>query len=111
MRLPDPMLSKLSQNPTATFRHLVEDILEAHQKAPKNTQQALVAARDLMSQGNVKIARRRVTPVDKEKGIGRWKRITSELGSRGLPVLGSQSGRRAGRTGSPWVKPKRMNVQ
>lgn len=38
---------------------------------------------------NVKIYPRRVTPVDKEKMVGRWKLIQKELQERGLPVVGT----------------------
>ncbi|KAK8169649.1 hypothetical protein IWX90DRAFT_485573 [Phyllosticta citrichinensis] len=37
---------------------------------------------------NVKIVDRRVTPIDKEKEVGRWKLIEDELLERGLPVTG-----------------------
>lgn len=37
---------------------------------------------------NIKIHSRRVTPIDKEKAVGRWKVIEQELISRGLPVTG-----------------------
>ncbi|KAK7554714.1 hypothetical protein BKA81DRAFT_420574 [Phyllosticta paracitricarpa] len=37
---------------------------------------------------NVKILDRRVTPIDKEKEVGRWKVIEDELLERGLPVTG-----------------------
>ena len=43
---------------------------------------------------NVKVYGRRVTPIDKEMFVGRWKVIESELKKRGLPVTGhSQYGR------------------
>ncbi|KAK1782403.1 ribosomal subunit 39S-domain-containing protein [Copromyces sp. CBS 386.78] len=38
---------------------------------------------------NVKVYPRRVTPVDKEKMVGRWKVIQKELQKRELPVLGT----------------------
>ncbi|KAI9651868.1 MAG: hypothetical protein M1831_007533 [Alyxoria varia] len=37
---------------------------------------------------NVTFSGRRITPVDKEKQVGRWKVIEDELESRNLPVLG-----------------------
>ncbi|GAB7339159.1 hypothetical protein MBLNU457_5824t1 [Dothideomycetes sp. NU457] len=37
---------------------------------------------------NVALIQRRVTPIDKEKTIGRWKLIEEELTERGLPVTG-----------------------
>jgi hypothetical protein len=38
---------------------------------------------------NVKIYNRRVTPIDQEKSVGRWKVIEAELEKRGLPVIGN----------------------
>ncbi|KAK4643215.1 hypothetical protein QC761_403570 [Podospora bellae-mahoneyi] len=38
---------------------------------------------------NVKMFARRVTPIDKEKMVGRWKVIREELERRGLPVIGT----------------------
>lgn len=38
---------------------------------------------------NVKVFPRRVTPIDKEKMMGRWKVIREELERRGLPVIGT----------------------
>ncbi|KAK3332297.1 ribosomal subunit 39S-domain-containing protein [Cercophora scortea] len=38
---------------------------------------------------NVRVYPRRVTPVDKEKMVGRWKIITRELEKRDLPVIGT----------------------
>ncbi|KAK4187412.1 hypothetical protein QBC35DRAFT_410530 [Podospora australis] len=38
---------------------------------------------------NVRVFPRRVTPIDKEKMVGRWKLIQQELEDRGLPVTGT----------------------
>ncbi|CCC09712.1 hypothetical protein SMACR_03272 [Sordaria macrospora] len=38
---------------------------------------------------NVKVYPRRITPVDKEKMVGRWKVIEKELQKREIPVLGT----------------------
>lgn len=38
---------------------------------------------------NVRVFPRRVTPIDKEKMVGRWKLIKQELEDRGLPVTGT----------------------
>ncbi|KAK0744268.1 hypothetical protein B0T21DRAFT_447536 [Apiosordaria backusii] len=38
---------------------------------------------------NVRVFPRRVTPIDKEKMVGRWKVIREELERRGLPVIGT----------------------
>ena len=37
---------------------------------------------------NVKVYDRRITPIDKEKMVGRWKVIERELIERDLPVTG-----------------------
>jgi len=39
---------------------------------------------------NIKVYQRRVTPVDKEKALGRWKIIEKELFDRGLPATTSK---------------------
>jgi hypothetical protein len=49
---------------------------------------ALAEREDLVTLPNVKIFNRRITPIDKEKNVGRWKIIEKELLSRGLPVTG-----------------------
>jgi hypothetical protein len=38
---------------------------------------------------NIKIHARRITPIDKEQAVGRWKLIAGELEQRGLPVTGT----------------------
>lgn len=38
---------------------------------------------------NVRVFPRRVTPIDKEQMVGRWKIIVRELKERGLPVTGT----------------------
>ncbi|KFY07391.1 hypothetical protein V492_07171 [Pseudogymnoascus sp. VKM F-4246] len=55
---------------------------------PKKVIEALAQRDALFDLPNVKIHSRRVTPVDKEKSVGRWKVIEKELEARGLPVLG-----------------------
>lgn len=42
----------------------------------------------LVGLANVVVSGRRVSPVDKEKPVGRWKLIEAELNSRRLPVVG-----------------------
>lgn len=58
---------------------------------PKKLADHLLVKQDLVNLPNVHIMSRRETPVDKDKGVGRWKIIESELKSKGLPVL-SKSG-------------------
>jgi hypothetical protein len=43
---------------------------------------------DLLELSNVKVYNRRVTPIDKETWVGRWKVIEEELKKRNLPVTG-----------------------
>lgn len=42
----------------------------------------------LVGMANVVVSGRRVTPIDKEKVVGRWKVIEAELEKRRLPVTG-----------------------
>lgn len=44
---------------------------------------------ELLGLPNVKVYSRRVTPIDKEVWVGRWKVIEAELIKRGLPVTGT----------------------
>lgn len=39
---------------------------------------------------NVKISSRRITPIDKEKQVGRWKVIEQKLLDKNLPVVGHE---------------------
>ncbi|KAK0616763.1 hypothetical protein B0T14DRAFT_546876 [Immersiella caudata] len=50
---------------------------------------------DLLELPNVHVYPRRLTPVDKENMVGRWKLIETELQKRGLPVLGTGGHRKA----------------
>jgi Ribosomal subunit 39S len=49
---------------------------------------ALAQRSDLVNLPNVKIFNRRITPIDREKMVGRWKIIEKELNRRELPVTG-----------------------
>lgn len=44
---------------------------------------------ELVGLPNVTVYNRRVTPIDKEKMVGRWKLIVNELEKRELPIVGS----------------------
>lgn len=44
---------------------------------------------ELTTLSNVNVYPRRVTPVDKEKMVGRWKVIVDELKKRDLPIIGT----------------------
>jgi len=76
--------AQLSSSKTAhgILSHLV--------KPPKARKlvEALSQKEDLMTLPNVSVFAKRVTPIDKQKTIGRWKLIEKELEERGLPVTG-----------------------
>ncbi|KAF2234358.1 hypothetical protein EV356DRAFT_501908 [Viridothelium virens] len=55
---------------------------------PKKLYKALQDNDSLSNLTNVKVHDRRVTPIDKETGVGRWKVIEQELLYRDLPVTG-----------------------
>lgn len=56
---------------------------------PKKLAEQIEQSSILPELPNVKVYPRRVTPVDKEKMVGRWKVIQKELQKRDLPVLGT----------------------
>lgn len=56
---------------------------------PKKLAEFLMVNHKLIDLPNVQIMDRRYTPIDREKEIGRWKVIESELQKRGLPVTGT----------------------
>lgn len=68
----------------------VADILGHLATPPKARKliEALAQKGSLFELPNVRISGRRVTPIDKEKELGRWKVIEEELKNRGLPVTG-----------------------
>jgi hypothetical protein len=55
---------------------------------PSKLIDALTQKQDLMNLPNVTIFSRRVTAIDKERTVGRWKIIEEELKKRGLPMKG-----------------------
>ncbi|KAE8453782.1 hypothetical protein EG329_009294 [Mollisiaceae sp. DMI_Dod_QoI] len=57
-------------------------------KPPKPRKLAEALQPQLLSLQNVKFSGTRVTPIDKEKQVGRWKLVEQELRHRGLPVTG-----------------------
>ncbi|ETN47004.1 uncharacterized protein HMPREF1541_01194 [Cyphellophora europaea CBS 101466] len=88
LRLSDPTLNQLAQIPNATFRDLVEIIMELQKPKPQKTHENLMANEELIAQPNVRISERKISPIDREREIGRWKVIEKELMERGLPVVG-----------------------
>ncbi len=71
--------------------HDVQGLLAVLVAPPKPKQLAEVLRNkgDLAPLPNVKVYNRRVTPIDKEKMVGRWKVIVGELKKRDLPVTGT----------------------
>jgi len=61
----------------------------------------------LASLPNVQVSSRRITPIDKDKMVGRWKVIVKELRDRGLPVTGT--GRFSKSVESLWMQPREMS--
>jgi hypothetical protein len=86
MRLTGVRLSDSDINSART----VSDILAhlATPPKPRKVIEALAQKQALFELPNVKVYGRRVTPIDKEKSVGRWKVIEKELQARGLPVTG-----------------------
>jgi hypothetical protein len=69
-----------------TIRSLLTHITQ--KPKPATVFDALAERSDLVNLPNVMIYNRRITPIDKEKMVGRWKVIEKELNSRGLPITG-----------------------
>ncbi|KAK2022329.1 hypothetical protein LX32DRAFT_630096 [Colletotrichum zoysiae] len=70
----------------------VADLIGVIAKPPKPTKLAdeVRERGELLELPNVRVHDRRVTPIDKETAVGRWKVITEELEKRGLPVTGHE---------------------
>ncbi|KUJ20361.1 uncharacterized protein LY89DRAFT_578754 [Mollisia scopiformis] len=81
IRIPDSAIQP-SKTAGAFLSHLIAP------PKPRKLAQALQDQRPLTSLQNVNISATRVTPIDKEKQVGRWKLIEQELTNRGLPVTG-----------------------
>jgi hypothetical protein len=86
MQLTGIRISDSAIDSARTVRSLLTHIT----KKPKPTKlfDALAERQDLVKLPNVTIYNRRITPIDKEKMVGRWKIIEKELNSRGLPLTG-----------------------
>lgn len=56
---------------------------------PKKVAEVIEKKGELQKLPNVKVYTRRVTPIDKEKMVGRWKVLVRELEKRELPVVGT----------------------
>ncbi|GKT65550.1 hypothetical protein ColTof4_03683 [Colletotrichum tofieldiae] len=70
----------------------VADLISTIVKPPKPTKvaDAVRERGELLELANVRVHDRRLTPIDKETAVGRWKVITEELEKRGLPVTGHE---------------------
>lgn len=86
MQLTGIRISDSAMNSTNTVRSLLTRITQ--KPKPAKLFDALAERQDLVSLPNVKIFNRRITPIDREKMVGRWKIIEKELNSRGLPLTG-----------------------
>lgn len=82
--IPDPTLTSLT-----TISKLLHHLLQASKPKPKKLAGMLNEDKAFRQLPNVKIMRRRETPIDREIEIGRWKVIERELEARGLPVTGN----------------------
>jgi hypothetical protein len=75
---------------------VLEIALEAQKPKPTKVAEKLAANEELLSQPNVVVQGRRMTSIDKEMEVGRWKIIQRELEQRGLPLPGEGRERREG---------------
>ncbi|OCK77029.1 hypothetical protein K432DRAFT_445636 [Lepidopterella palustris CBS 459.81] len=82
-RIPDIVIQECK-----TVGRLFDRISE--RPKPKKLIEAIQPSAKFKELANVKIYNRRVTPVDKEKEVGRWKVIEYALRERGLPVVGHE---------------------
>ncbi|RDL42062.1 uncharacterized protein BP5553_02041 [Venustampulla echinocandica] len=55
---------------------------------PRKLIEALEQKEEFLNLPNVKVHAKRITAIDKEKTVGRWKLIEEELENRGLPLTG-----------------------
>jgi len=63
---------------------------------PKKVVDALAQKEELLDLPNVAVYPKRLSIVDKEKSVGRWKIIEQELKARSLPVFGKDELRQGG---------------
>lgn len=70
----------------------VSDILAhlATPPKPRKVIEQLAQKQALFEIPNVKVYGRKVSPIDKQREVGRWKLIEEELKARGLPVTGHE---------------------
>ncbi|KAI9658277.1 MAG: hypothetical protein M1821_002410 [Bathelium mastoideum] len=80
-RISDPIIQRSS-----TARELCDSLLI--KPKPKKLFEALQDNETLSNLTNVKLREQRITPIDKDREVGRWKVIEQELLHRNLPVTG-----------------------
>ncbi|KAK2730745.1 hypothetical protein CKAH01_09368 [Colletotrichum kahawae] len=73
-----------------TVGNFLEDITKPPKPANIKIAEAIQQEGSLPALPNVALHERRVTPIDKETALGRWKVITEELEKRKLPVTGHE---------------------
>ncbi|SPQ26722.1 df878db1-43fb-43c0-9089-fd467e82150e [Thermothielavioides terrestris] len=81
-RIPDGKLVAIR-----TIDSLLKQLVEPPK--PKKLAELVEATGAFKGLPNVRVFPRRVTPIDKEKMVGRWKIIVKELEKRNLPVVGT----------------------
>lgn len=81
IRISDSVISS-SNTAKALLAHLITP------PKPRKLVDALEQKEELLTLPNVHVYPSRITPIDKEQRVGRWKVIEKELQERGLPVLG-----------------------
>jgi len=81
IRVPDSAIMP-ARNAQALLKQLIVP------PKPRKLVEALEQKEDLINLPNVSVYAKRVTPIDKERSVGRWKIIEKELQERGLPVTG-----------------------
>ncbi len=86
MQLTGIRISDSTIQPSRTVQALLKHLIKPPK--PKKLADALREKEELLSLPNVTIYEKRVTPIDKEKQVGRWKLIEEELKERNLPVTG-----------------------
>ena len=79
VKLPDSFIQECD-----SVGSLFEKLLEKPE--PKKLINSIQADPTMATLQNVRFHRRRITPVTKDKAVGRWKVIQQELTKRGLPV-------------------------
>jgi len=86
IKLPDRFVQQCN-----TVGMLYDKLIEKDK--PKKLAERMEQDPKLTPLPNVKIHTRRISPIDKEKEVGRWKVIERELMERGLPVTGHLDGK------------------